>query len=107
MKVVVAATENGLEGEVAWHFGNATHFVVAELENGQVKSTRLVENPHAGSHTPGVLPRFVKELGAEVLICGGLGPLAVKHFNEYGIKMEMDAKGKISDVLEKYAQANA
>ncbi len=106
MKVAVAATEKGIDGEVAGHFGNATHFVVAEIENKEVKSSRLVKNPHAGQHVPGALPKFIKELGADVIIVCGIGPMAIKYFNDYGIKFVMGAEGKVKDALEKYAQGN-
>ena len=104
MKVAVTATERGLEGDVAWHFGNATHFIVAELESGKIKSAKLVESPHAGQHVPGALPDFVKSLGVEMLICGGAGPMAIKYFNEYGIKVATGAEGNVRDALEKCAQ---
>ncbi len=104
MKVAVSATEKGIEGDVAGHFGNATHFVVAEIEEGKVKSTKLVENPHAGQHVPGDLPKFIKELGAETMILCGIGPMAIKLFNNYGIKLVIGVEGKVKDALEQYAK---
>ena len=106
MKVAVAATEKGIEGEVAGHFGNATHFVVAEIEEGKVKFSKLVKNPHAGEHVPGALPKFIKELGVDVIIVCGIGPLAIKHFNDHGIKFVMGFEGTVKEALEKYAQGN-
>jgi predicted Fe-Mo cluster-binding NifX family protein len=104
VKVAVAATEKGIDGNVAGHFGNATYFVVAEIEEGKVKSTELVKNPHAGRHVPGALPKFMKELKAEIVITGDIGPLAIEHFNDYGIKFIMNVKGNVKEILEKYAQ---
>ncbi len=106
MRVVVTATEKGLDGEVAWHFGNATHFIVAELEDGKIKSTKLVENPHAGQHVPGALPDFIRGLGAEMVICGGVGPMAIKYFSEYGIRLATGVEGNARDALEKCAQGS-
>lgn len=106
MRVAVSATERGMDGEVAGHFGNATHFVVAEIADGKVKSTKLVENPHAGRHVPGALPKFVKELGAEAVIVCGIGSMALEAFGEYGIKAIMGIEGKIGDALEKYASGS-
>ena len=103
MKVAVAASENGFEGDIAGHFGNATHFVVAEIENNEIKSTELLENPHAGEHVPGALPKFVKESGAEVIIVCGIGPMAIKYFSDYGIKLVMGVEGKVKDILEQFA----
>ena len=106
MIVAVAATEKGIDGDIAGHFGNATHFVVAEIEKGKVKSSKLVENPHAGQHVPGALPKFIKELGADMIIVCGIGPMAIKYFNDYGINFVMGAEGTVKDILEKYAQGN-
>lgn len=104
MIVAVAATEKGIDGEVAGHFGNATHFVVAEIEEGKVKSIKLVKSPHAGQHVPGALPKFVKELKADVIITGGIGPMAIKIFNDYKIKLLIGVEGKVKDALEQYAK---
>ena len=106
MIVAVAATEKGIEGGVAGHFGNATHFVVAEMEEGKVKSTKLVKSLHAGQHVPGALPKFVKELKADVIMTGGIGPMAIKLFNDYKIKLVIGVEGKVKDALEQYAKGN-
>ena len=103
MIVAVAATEKGMNGNVAGHFGNATHFVVAEIEEGKVKSTKLVKSLHAGQHVPGALPKFVKELKADVVITGDIGPMAIKLFNDYKIKLVIGVEGKVKDILEQYA----
>ena len=103
MKVAVAATEKGIEGNIAGHFGNATHFVIAEIENKEVKSTKIIESPHAGEHVPGALPKFVKEFDVDAVIVCGIGPMAIKYFNDYGIKLVMGVEGKVKDILEQYS----
>lgn len=103
MKVAVAATEKGIDGEIAGHFGNATHFVVAEIKQGKVKSENLAESPHAGQHVPGALPNFIKGLGVDAVIVCGIGPMAIKYFNDYGIKLIMGVEGNVKDILEQYA----
>jgi len=103
MKVAVASTEKGINGGIAGHFGNATHFVIAEIENNEIKSIKLLENPHAGEHVPGALPEFLKEAGADAVIVCGIGPMAIKYFNDYGIKLVMGVEGSVKDILEQYA----
>lgn len=103
MKVAVASTEKGIDGGIAGHFGNATHFVFAEIEGNEIKSTELMENPHAGQHVPGALPEFIKQKGAYAIIVCGIGPMAIKYFNDYGIKLIMGVEGKVKDILEQYA----
>jgi len=103
MKVAIASTEKGINGDIAGHFGNATHFVIAEIEDNIIKSTKLLENPHAGGHVPGALPEFIKELGADTIIVCGIGPMAIKHFSDYRIKLIMGVEGSVREILDKFA----
>lgn len=66
MKIAVTY-ENG---QVFGHFGHCRQFLVAEVENGQVIRSEVV--PVLGSgHS--ALAGFLHGLGAEKLICGGIG----------------------------------
>ena len=53
-------------------------------------------------HEPGVLPRWLSELGANIIIAGGMGRRAQDLFTENGIKVVV---GAVSETPEKLAQA--
>ncbi|MFH1393834.1 MAG: NifB/NifX family molybdenum-iron cluster-binding protein [Candidatus Micrarchaeota archaeon] len=103
MKIVVA-TEGGLDGNAATHFAHCSHFVVFEEEDGRMKNTEIVENPYFKEHIPGVIPKFVKSLGADVLITDGIGPSAIALFGKMNIEVLYGVKGKARDLAERYLE---
>ena len=70
MKVAVTY-ENG---EVFQHFGRTPQFKVYEIADGKVDSSEVIDTNGTGH---GALAGFLKDLGAEVMICGGIGGGAV------------------------------
>ena len=102
MKIAVASESNeGLEATVSGHFRMCPYFTVLNVENGEVEKIEIKENTFADGHgQPGELPNFIKSLGAEVIIAGGMGPKAVNFFNQFGIKTVTNVSGKIEDILK-------
>jgi ATP-binding protein involved in chromosome partitioning len=66
------------------HFGHCEQFALVETENGKIKGKRMHTPP---PHEPGVLPKWLHGLGAQVIIAGGMGSRAQQHFVENGIKV--------------------
>ena len=66
-----------------------------------MKKETLVPPPHE----PGVLPSWLHQLGADVIIAGGMGQRAVGLFDEKGIKVitgapELDPEALVSNYLD-------
>ena len=57
-------------GEIFQHFGRTENFKFYEIENGTIVSEQVLGANGAGH---GALAGFLKEAGADVLICGGIG----------------------------------
>lgn len=66
MKIAVTH-ENG---QVFQHFGHTESFKVYEVIDSEVKSMRVLSTNGSGH---GALADFLKELGVDTLICGGIG----------------------------------
>ncbi len=64
-------------GVLCNHFGHSEEFAIIETENGQIKDKELHTPP---PHEPGVLPRWLGELGVKVVIAGGMGRRALDLF---------------------------
>jgi predicted Fe-Mo cluster-binding NifX family protein len=95
MKIAIAS-----EGEqVTQHFGHCEHFVVYEVENGEVKNKESVKNP---GHKPGFLPVFLSERGVNVIVSGGMGGGAIDIFNEKNIEVIIGAQGSCDSLIAKY-----
>ena len=66
--MIIAATYDN--GEIFQHFGRTPAFKVYEIEDGAVKASRVVPTKGTGH---GALAGMLAELGADVIICGGVG----------------------------------
>lgn len=87
------------EGVLCRHFGHCQEFAVIQIDDGQIKAReRHVPPPHE----PGVLPRWLSELGVNVVIAGGMGRRALDLFSQKGIKVVVGAP---SDSPENLIQA--
>ncbi|MBK5253686.1 MAG: NifB/NifX family molybdenum-iron cluster-binding protein [Peptostreptococcaceae bacterium] len=84
---------------VAQHFGHCESFALYTEENGKIVSTKVVGNP---GHKPGVLPNFLADNGAKVIIAGGMGGGAVDIFNSRDIEVIIGASGDALGNVEAY-----
>ena len=77
-------------GSLALHFGHCAEFALVDVDPQTkeiVGSARLTPPDHA----PGVLPRWLHEQGATVIIAGGMGSRAQGLFSENGITVVVGA----------------
>lgn len=72
------------EGKLTAHFGHCQEFALIEVEEDEIKNKEVLIPP---PHEPGVLPRWLGELGANVIIAGGMGQRAISLFDENNIKV--------------------
>jgi predicted Fe-Mo cluster-binding NifX family protein len=71
-------------GQIFQHFGHCAQFALYDIENGEIVSSQVVDTNGAGH---GALAGFLKNAGADVLICGGIGGGAQMAMAEAGIKL--------------------
>ena len=72
------------EGKLTAHFGHCREFALVDVEDNEIKAKETLEPP---PHEPGVLPRWLNELGTNVIIAGGMGARALDLFAQNGIKV--------------------
>lgn len=87
-------------GSVFQHFGKTAQFRVYEIEDGQIKSAKTVDTNGAGHSALAVL---LKELGADALICGGIGAGAVNALGAAGIDLYPGVFGNADEAAQKFA----
>ncbi|MBQ6319697.1 MAG: NifB/NifX family molybdenum-iron cluster-binding protein [Lachnospiraceae bacterium] len=95
MKVAVTY-ENG---EVFPHFGRTPAFKVYEISDGKVISSEVIDTNGTGH---GALAGFLEDIGAEVMICGGIGGGAIAAMSEAGIKVYAGASGSADETVNAY-----
>lgn len=88
------------DGMVFQHFGRTERFKLYELEDGAIKSAEVVDTAGAGH---GALAGFLKEAGADVLICGGIGGGARMALQEAGIRLYPGAAGEADAAVQAFA----
>jgi len=86
------------EGKLTAHFGHCQEFALIEVQDTEIKSKQLLVPP---PHEPGVLPRWLHELGADVIIAGGMGQRAADLFAQNGIKVVTGAPALAPELLVK------
>jgi predicted Fe-Mo cluster-binding NifX family protein len=76
------------DGKLCSHFGHCEQFALIETEDGRIKDKSMHTPP---PHEPGVLPKWLAEQGATVVIAGGMGARAQDLFQQKGIKVIVGA----------------
>ena len=77
-------------GRVSMHFGHCEEFALYEVnEDDKVVLGQTAHKPPV--HEPGVLPGWLHELGANVIITGGMGQRAQQLFAQNGISVVLGA----------------
>jgi predicted Fe-Mo cluster-binding NifX family protein len=103
MRIAVSAeTNNGLDSQVAHHFGRCPFFAIVDMEGNEVKEVNVVENPFYAAHEPGQVPGFINENKVNVMLSGGMGGRAIQFFQQFGIEAATGAAGTVRDSLTKY-----
>ena len=85
-------------GRLSAHFGHCEAFAILEADpqGKEIASKSMHEAP---PHEPGLLPRWLHELGANVIIAGGMGQHAQQLFAENGIAVVVGAPADPPELL--------
>ena len=85
------------EGRLSSHFGHCEQFALVEVdEHNNIVGKTLLSPP---AHEPGVLPAWLHEQGAGVIIAGGMGRRAQQLFAQNGIAVIVGAPAATPEEL--------
>ncbi len=86
------------DGKLCMHFGHCETFALVEVDEAgkRIVGTSLLQPP---VHAPGVLPAWLHEQGAGVIIAGGMGQRAQMLFAQNGIDVVVGAPPEPAEVL--------
>ncbi len=87
-------------GEVFQHFGHTEHFKLYKIENGAITESRIVPTLGSGH---GALAGVLQGLGAETLICGGIGTGAREALRGAGIEVCAGVSGSADEAAKAFA----
>jgi len=79
-----------VQGRLSLHFGHCEQFAIIDVDSdtNKIENQGLVSPP---VHEPGVLPRWLSGMGANVIIAGGMGQRAQQLFAQNNIKVVIGA----------------
>jgi ATP-binding protein involved in chromosome partitioning len=86
------------EGRLAMHFGHCERFAILEVDE-QAKTIQNTIELEPPPHEPGLLPRWLHEQGANVIIAGGMGKRAQDLFVQNEIKVVVGAPSESPEQL--------
>ena len=94
MKIAVTY-ENG---QVFQHFGHTAQFKVYTIEDGKITSSEVVDTNGSGH---GALAGLLADIGANVLICGGIGMGAQLALDEADVELYAGISGSCDEAVAK------
>ena len=86
------------DGKLSMHFGHCQQFALLAIDE-KTKTITGQERLTPPAHEPGVLPRWLHEQGATVIIAGGMGQRAQSLFAENGIQVVVGASAETPEQL--------
>jgi predicted Fe-Mo cluster-binding NifX family protein len=86
------------EGKLTMHFGHCASFALVDVDT-ETKKILKREDIAAPEHQPGLLPPWLAERGANVIIAGGMGSRAQELFAAQGIKVLVGAGAETPEKL--------
>ena len=77
-------------GEIFQHFGHSAQFKLYDVEDGKIVDARVVDTNGSGH---GALAGFLQNVGADAVICGGIGMGAQNALAQAGIRLFAGVQG--------------
>ncbi len=94
MRIAIPITD----GKLSAHFGHCEEFALVDV-NEQTGETANVAKLQPPAHEPGVLPKWLGEQKADVIIAGGMGQRAQQLFAQNNIKVVVGASDQPPEEL--------
>ena len=99
MKIAVTH-ENG---QIFQHFGHTEQFKIYTVEDGRITDSTVV-NTNGQGH--GALASVLRSLGADILICGGIGGGAQMALADAGLKLFGGVGGDCDEAVQAFIAGN-
>lgn len=98
-KIAIPTTESVLSA----HFGHCEKFAIYTVNDGKISAEEWISPP---PHEPGSHPKFLRDLGCETIIAGGMGVKAQNLFAENNIEVIIGVPDiPLTKLVQKYIDA--
>jgi predicted Fe-Mo cluster-binding NifX family protein len=105
MKIGISANGKNLEDTISEVFARCPYFIIAEIENGKIKSFEAVKNEAGGgSGGAGIFAaQLMAEKEVKVVITKNIGPRAFEVLKQFNIEV-YQGEGEIKKAIEEFIQ---
>ena len=93
MKIAVTYAD----GKIFQHFGHAHCVKIYNIEENKVVNSEIINIEESGH---AAIADILYSVGAQVLICGGIGGCAVSALNNYGIELYAGLQGSADEAVD-------
>jgi len=103
MKVAISSTDKNIKSDVSDVFGRCPYFIIAEIENQEIKKTEAIKNENI-NQTGGAgisTAQLMAEKDVNVIITGNVGPRALDVLKQFNIEI-YSGEGIVENVLQEF-----
>ncbi|MDP8267437.1 MAG: NifB/NifX family molybdenum-iron cluster-binding protein [Candidatus Tenebribacter davisii] len=87
-------------GKLSPHFGHCEKFTIYKVTDNKIINEEFVASP---PHEPGTFPAFLRNLGCDTIIAGGMGSRAQNLFSQNNIEVIIGLSSEnLKDLVETY-----
>jgi Mrp family chromosome partitioning ATPase/predicted Fe-Mo cluster-binding NifX family protein len=86
------------DGRLAQHFGHCAAFALVDVDTGR-REILARQDVQAPEHQPGLLPPWLAERGAHLILAGGMGSRAQQLFTGHGIQVVVGVPSDTPEAL--------
>lgn len=103
MKIAVSSIGKNLTDNISEVFARCPYFILAEVENGKVQKTEVIENKIANQLGQAGISaaQLMAEKNVNAVIAKNVGPRALDVLRQFNIEIHY-GDGKIEEVLQKF-----
>ena len=105
MKIAISSTGKELTDNISEVFARCPYFVIAEIEDGKIQKTEVIENKIADQlGQAGIsVAQLMAEKDIRAVITGNMGPRAFDVLKQFNIEVYF-GDGEIKRVLQKFIE---
>lgn len=105
VKVAVSVKSNNLNSEVSDIFGRSPYFIIAEIVDGKIEKTEIIENKSTDQMGGAGISaaQLIAEKDVKNVIIGNIGPRASDILSQFNIAIYY-GKGVAKDVLQQFIE---
>jgi len=105
MKIAISAKGKNIESEVSDVFGRSPYFVIAEIEDGEIKRTEIIENKSTDQMSGAGITaaQLMADKNVEAIITGNVGPRALDVLKQFNIAIYY-GEGIVKDTLQQFIE---